>query len=176
MLKDPTVRFALAAWSVPITLLCAATVLTGCATPAPAETFIVADYVEPEPDPAPSLVVDEPTEAAPAESVVVKSADCPCTNCTCDPCECQAMAKAATYRPEQINGAWYCTHNGQRLKWTAVRCYGPDVPCDYEWRPVPSSPVTSQPALSSSPACATGNCGTFAPGRTIRRGRLLGRR
>lgn len=84
------------------------------------------------------------------------------------------------YAPYQVNGVWHCERNGKTFAYKAVRCYGPDVPCDFDWVEVksvlkqggaaPSVSASGNGARRTTGGCASGNCGQvqrFQPrGRT----------
>lgn len=78
--------------------------------------------------------------------------------------EAEKKSVVAKSSPTFVNGEWQCTHNGKRLAWRAVRCFGPNVPCEMGWVEVRAEPrvVGATPARAprqSAPACASGNCG-----------------
>lgn len=184
-MKLPVTIQALLVWGAAIAMLVVAICATGCAGQAPAATpaFDVTTPVAPDIAPeAPDITAD--TEP-PAKCCA--NPNCPCDVCSGDcPCGMLApnqraallgenkalkdelqLARAEAYATVRVNGDWYCTKNGQTLRYEAVRCYGPDRPCDYEWRPVSEIPKPQASVLRprAAPSCESGNCG-----RSTRRG------
>lgn len=178
-------REALAVWSIPVLLLCAALAFTGCATPAPATTFIVADAVDEGADQN-SQKIANISENKAVEAPAQVALDCPCLNCTCDPCTCQAVAKAETprdaapqFRRWQVGPKWFGTYgDGRNYEYRNVRvrktfieqrpaCGGDQC----EMQDVQVTRYVTEAKWQEADLAASTKEENTSPGRTIRRGR-----